>query len=115
MTQKQINELKDKEFQQDKLVYGEGGCRDMIMSCLTYGTTKAYFMKKYAPNYVKHDDSWVGKNGGIVEFTEGKFDSLDEVEAVWDDQEKYFKEHCKVEYNVYHDSEGCSYNSVVEF
>ena len=64
MTQEQIRTLKDNEYKKG-IVYGEGGCRDMIMSCLTYGTTKDYFMKKYAENYVKHEESWVGTNGRI--------------------------------------------------
>ena len=100
MTQNQIDELRNKEYQQDKIVYGEGSCRDMIMSCLIYGTTKDYFMKKYAPNYIAPN---------------GVFKNIDEVEAIWNDQEKYFKNHCRVHRNVYTDSEGCSYNSITEF
>lgn len=105
MTQKQIDELKDKEYKQDKIVCGEGSCRSMIMSCLTYGTTKEEFMKTYAENYVKHK----GRS------KDGKFNSLEEVSAIWDDQQNYFKNHCRVNYNVYTDSEGLSYNSITEF
>ena len=32
-------------------VYGEGGCRDMILSCLAYGTSKEEFMENIL-NYV---------------------------------------------------------------
>ena len=115
MTQEQIRILKDNEYKQDKIVCGEGSCRSMIMSCLTYGTTKEEFMKTYAENYVKHEESWVGNNGRIRRSKDGKFNSLEEVSAVWDNQETYFKNHCIVNYNVYTDSEGLSYNSITEF
>ena len=101
MTQNKITELRQKEYQKG-IVYGEGSCRDMVMSCLTYGTTKDYFMKNYAPNYVKTRVS-------------GKFKNLAEVEKIWDDQEDYFRNHCRINHNVYTDSEGLSYNSIVEF
>jgi hypothetical protein len=115
MTQEQIRILKDKEYHQDGIVYGEGGCRDMIMSCLIYGTPKEYFLKNYGPNYVKHIDSWVGTNGRVRRGGDGKFNSLEEVSLIWDDQENYFKNHCRVNHNVYTDSEGLSYNSITEF
>jgi hypothetical protein len=103
MTQKEIENLKDKEYFEKGIVYGEGGCRSMIMSCLIYGTTKDYFMKKYASNYVKTKPKT------------GVFKDLAEVEKIWDDQENYFKNHCRVNHNVYTDSEGLSYNSITEF
>lgn len=114
MTQEQIRTLKDQEYKEG-IVYGEGGCRDMIMSCLTYGTTKDYFMKTYAENYVKHEESWVGTNGRIKRGKDGKFNTLEEVSAIWDDQQNYFKNHVRVNHNVYTDSEGLSYNSITEF
>lgn len=114
MTQKQIEELKDKEYSKG-LVYGEGSCRSMIMSCLIYGTTKEEFLKAYGPNYVKHSESWIGKNGRKRYGKEGKFENLSEVAKIWDDQENYFKNHCIVNHNVYTDSEGLSYNSITEF
>ena len=114
MKQKLITELKDREYKEG-IVYGEGSCRDMIMSCLTYGTTKDYFMKKYAPNYVKHEESWVNKNGSVKRTKEGIFDTITDVEKIWDDQEDYFRNHCRVNHDVYTDSEGLSYNSVTEF
>lgn len=114
MTQEQIRTLKDQEYKEG-IVYGEGGCRDMIMSCLTYGTTKEEFMKTYAENYVKHEESWVGTNGRIKRGKDGKFNTLEEVSAIWDDQQNYFKNHVRVNHNVYTDSEGLSYNSITEF
>jgi hypothetical protein len=115
MTQEQIRILKDKEYHQDGIVYGEGSCRSMIMSCLIYGTTKEEFMKTYAENYVKYEESWVGNNGRIRRSKDGKFNSLEEVSAIWDDQQNYFKNHVRVNHNVYTDSEGLSYNSITEF
>ena len=38
--------------------------------------------------------------------------NLTEVEKIWDDQENYFKNHCRINHNVYTDSEGLSYNSI---
>jgi hypothetical protein len=46
---------------------------------------------------------------------DGKFNSLEEVSAIWDDQANYFRNHCRVNHNVYTDSEGLSYNSITEF
>ena len=102
MTQEQIRTLKDNEYKKG-IVYGEGGCRDMIMSCLIYGTTKDYFMKNYAPNYVKTKPKT------------GIFKDLAQVEKICDNQENYFKNHCRVNHNVYTDSEGLSYSSITEF
>lgn len=114
MTQDNITQLKQKEYKEG-IVYGEGSCRSMIMSCLTYGTTKEEFMKTYAENYVKHEESWVGNNGRIKRGKDGKFNTLEEVSLIWDDQQNYFKNHCRVNHNVYTDSEGLSYNSITEF
>ena len=50
MTQEQIKTLKEKEYNQKNWkVYGEGGCRDMILSCLAYGTSKEEFMRENFP------------------------------------------------------------------
>ncbi len=115
MTQEQIRILKDKEYHQDKLVYGEGGCRDMIMSCLIYGTSKEEFLRDYGPNYVKHSESWIDNRGRRRKMNDGKFSDIKEVEKIWDDQENYFRNHVRVNHNVYTDSEGLSYNSITEF
>ncbi len=117
MTQKEIAELKEKEYNQKNWkVYGEGGCRDMILSCLAYGTTKDEFMKEYAPNYLKQKESWIDQETGKKRtHTDGFARTLKEVEAVWDDQVNYFRKHCRIKHGVYTDSEGCSYNSIVEY
>ena len=96
MTKKEIEMLRAKEYKEQGLVYGEGGCRSMIMSCLIYGNGRDYFMNKYAQKYA----SELGQ---------------ERVEEIWEDQENYFKNHCRVNYNVYTDSEGCTYNSVTEY
>ncbi len=96
MTTKEIDMLKCKEYKEQGLVYGEGGCRSMIMSCLIYGNGRDYFMHNYAHHYI----AVLGE---------------ERVEEIWADQENYFKNHCRVNYDVYTDSEGCTYNSVTEF
>ena len=96
MTKKEIEELEHKEYKEQGLVYGEGGCRSMIMCCLVYGDGRDYFMKQ-------HSEKYAAELG------------MKRVEEIWEDQENYFKNHCKVNHNVYTDSEGCTYNSVTEF
>ena len=96
MTKKEIEALEHKEYKERGLVYGEGGCRSMIMCCLAYGYGRDYFMNSHAQNYAAE----LG---------------MKRVEEIWDDQEDYFKNHCKVNHNVYTDNEGCTYNSVTEF
>lgn len=96
MTQKEIEMLEHIEYKEKGLIYGEGGCRSMIMSCLIYGDGRDYFMNKYAHHYI----AVLGKK---------------RVEEIWEDQENYFKNHCRVNHDVYTDSEGCTYNSVTEF
>ena len=95
MTTKEIELLEHREYKEQGLVYGEGGCRSMIMSCLIYGNGRNYFMKHYAHYYI----AVLGK---------------ERVEEIWEDQENYFKNHCKVNHDVYTDSEGVSYNSITE-
>ena len=96
MTKKEIELLAQKEYKEQGLVYGEGSCRSMIMCCLVYGYGRDYFMRRHAQKYAEE----LGQ---------------ERVEQIWDNQENYFKNHCKVNYNVYTDSEGVTYNSVTEF
>lgn len=96
MIKKEIEMLRSKEYKEQGLVYGEGGCRSMIMSCLIYGNGRDYFMKNYAQKYAAE----LGQ---------------ERVEEIWEDQENYFKNHCRVNYNVYTDRDGCTYNSVTEY
>lgn len=117
MTQEQIKTLRDREYHRKNWkVYGEGGCRDMILSCFAYGYSKEDFMGNYAKNYLKQTESWIDKETGKRRtHTDGFAKTLEEVEAVWDDQVAYLRDHCKVNSGVYTDSEGCSYNSIVEY
>jgi hypothetical protein len=118
MTQNEINNLKRREYNRTKgwKVYGEGGCRDMIMSCLTYGVSKEKFMEEYAPNYLKQKEYCVdSQTGKMKTHIEGFANTLDEIGSIWEDQSNYFRDHCRVNSNVYVDSEGLSYNSLVEF
>ena len=96
MTKQEIELLAKTEYQERGLVYGEGGCRSMIMSCLIYGWDKDHFYEKHAQRYA----SELG---------------VEKVKEIWEDQYNYFKNHCRVNHNVYTDSEGCTYNSVTEF
>ena len=114
MRQKEIDILRDTEYKKG-VVYGEGSCRNMIMSCLVYGTTKENFLRDYGSNYVKHTDIYKTKSGNKRYVKEGIFNSLEEVSKIWDDQENYFRNHVRVNHNVYTDSEGLSYDSIVEF
>lgn len=96
MTNKEIEALESKEYKEQGLVYGEGGCRSMIMSCLVYGYSRDYF-------YKNHANKFVAELG------------VERVEEILEDQYDYFINHCRVNHNVYTDSEGCTYNSVTEF
>lgn len=83
------NDMSEEQKQLDK----ELSLREMIMSCLTYGTDI------YNSHYTLDYKDKVGE--------ERFYEILKE-------QETYFKEHCRVEYNVYTDNEGCTYNSCIE-
>lgn len=38
----------------------------------------------------------------------------EKVKEIYNDQKNYFQTKCKVNYNVYTDYEGCTYNSLTE-
>jgi hypothetical protein len=102
MKSKEIEELKrelinnenwyNKDSEERKM-YEELSLREMIMSCLTYGTDI------YTSNFTLKYKDILG---------EERFNK------VLKEQETYFKEHCRVLYNVYIDCEGCYYNSCIE-
>ena len=79
--------------------------REMIMSCLIYGgdiytsvcinMVSDYYHKPYADKYI----DLLGE---------------EKVKEIYNDQKNYFETKCKVNYNVYTDYEGCTYNSLVE-
>lgn len=71
--------------------------REMVNSILCYGNA-SYGVGEYDRNrYFIEADKLLGK---------------EKVNSIIDDQTKYFREHAKVLYGVYEDSEGCTYNSV---
>ena len=68
--------------------------REMVNSILCYGAVVC----EYARNkYFVEADKLLGK---------------EKVNAIIEDQTKYFTEHAKVLFGVYEDSEGCTYNSI---
>ena len=102
MNSKEIRNIKNEMFNSEKWqdensmerrTYEEMSCREMIMSCLTYGDN--IYANKYVMNYI---------------------DILGEqrVFELCKEQEEYFNTKCKVMKNVYTDSEGLTYNSLIE-
>lgn len=103
MTSKQIRELKktlppitrvsyDSWTEEEKQLYKEISCREMINSCLSYGTD--FLNSRYSEDYIKE----LGK---------------DRVKELYNEQLEHFN-NCVLIYDVYEDSEGVTYNSVVE-
>ena len=90
---------------EQKLKLKELSLREMIMSCLVYGediftsvcinACSEYYNKPYAEEYID-----------ILGY--------DRVMEIYNDQKKYFDTKCRVEKNVYTDSEGLTYNSLIE-
>lgn len=70
--------------------------REMVNSILCYGNASAGVGEYDRNRYFIKADKLLGK---------------DKVNSIIDDQTKYFREHAKVLYGVYEDSEGCTYNS----
>lgn len=114
MNSKEIKEienlmLKNKEWgninSSARKLYEEMSLRDMIMSCLTYGediftsvcinACSKYYHRPYAEEYID-----------ILGY--------DRVVEIYNDQKEYFDTKCRVEKNVYTDSEGLTYNSMIE-
>lgn len=78
---------------EQKLKLEELSLRKMIMSCLIYGND--IFHRPYADEYID-----------ILGY--------DRVMEIYNDQKEYFDTKCRVEKNVYTDSEGVTYNSLIE-
>lgn len=78
----------------------EANFRSMIMSCLTYGD-----------NIFKKISMWTGKP-----YADEYIEVLGYEKAmeIYNDQKRYFDECCTVERGVYTDSEGVTYNHLVE-
>lgn len=106
MTQKEINKVKaslpplTQRNKEQKKIDDELGCREMINSCLCYGSI---------------EDFWAERNGSF----DGSYATpyvndlgLDRVKEIVEEQIRDF-EKATVKRNVYTDNEGCSYNSIV--
>ena len=70
--------------------------REMVNSILCYGNASSGVGEYDRNRYFIEADKLLGK---------------EKVNTIIDDQTKYFREHAKVLYGVYEDSEGCTYNS----
>lgn len=111
MNSKQIEDLenmlrsKNSLTETEKELEIELELRGMIMSCLVYGgdiytdtcinAVSKYYHKPYADEYI----DLLGE---------------EKVREIYNDQKNYFQTKCKVNYNVYTDYEGCTYNSLIE-
>ena len=71
--------------------------RKMVNSILCYGNASSGVGEYDRNRYFIEADKLLGK---------------EKVNSIIDDQTKYFREHAKVLYGVYEDSEGCTYNSI---
>lgn len=115
MNRKQIEALREKEYRENNIVRGEGSCQQMIISCLEYGYSKQYFMDNYAKDYLSRREKYFDKAENKIKYDkEGFCKTLDDVAKVWDDQANYFRNHCSVSTDTYTDSDGLSYNSVID-
>ena len=79
----------------------------MLDSCFAYGGVSEFYIQKSYNHNESYYDSYLRdylKAGGTKE----EFDKMLEI------QKKHF-EHCSVRHSVYTDSEGCTYNSVVDY
>lgn len=71
--------------------------REMVNSILCYGNASSGVGEYDRNRYFIEADKLLGK---------------EKVNSIIEDQTKYFREHAKVLYGVYEDSEGCMYNSI---
>ena len=71
--------------------------REMVNSILCYGNASSGVGEYDRNRYFIEADKLLGK---------------EKVNSIIDDQTKYFREHAKVLFGVYEDSEGYTYNSV---
>ena len=103
-----MNKEKIKEMERNaktKEEKTEASFRNMIMSCLTYGediftsvcinACSEYYHRPYADEYID-----------ILGYEKAM--------EIYNDQKRYFDECCTVEKGVYTDSEGVTYNCLIE-
>jgi|688.fasta_scaffold2075636_1 hypothetical protein len=89
----QLNSLRNKDEQTQIEVYMKG----MINSCFTYGG-----YEKGSHNFKQYIEKYRNQLGEQV------------FEEVYAEQVKYLTEKCEVIHNTFTDSEGLSYNSLIE-
>ena len=89
MTGKQLEQFK-KEAKWWTIAYEEASCRSMINSCLCYWTR--FLESRYKDDYIEK----LGEARVLELYNEQKADF----------------DKSKVQYNVYTDGEGCTYNSI---
>lgn len=123
MTDKQLNAIKDQLnekyygnecripanlkipiSEEDKRTFDELSCIEMINACLTYGDDP----------YAVHDQWWYGhgycKRTYMASYEEKL--GVERVKELVDQQREEFS-HAIIKHDVYTDSEGCTYNSVI--
>lgn len=71
--------------------------REMVNSILCYGNASSGVGEYDRNRYFIEADNLLGK---------------EKVNSIIEDQTMYFREHAKVLFGVYEDSEGCTYNSI---
>lgn len=86
---------------EQKTLAKELDCIEMINSCLVYGSD-FWTAKSYSIEGGKICDSYVKELG------------IDRVKELYEEQKDYFNNHVIINYGVYTDTEGCSYNSINE-
>lgn len=122
MTQKQIDELKDKlnfkyygddchipenlkmpVSKEDEKTFNELSCREMIISCLVYGSDPFQKINKYWYNHGYCERSYMSDYEDLF----GKI----RVKELYEEEKKSLSK-ATINKDVYIDSEGCSYNSI---
>lgn len=74
-------------------------CREMVISCVCYGTEYNFYDEK--------ERQW-GRYG--LDYAETLGD--DRALEIFREQRDYMKEHADIKHNVHTDYEGCTYNSI---
>lgn len=94
----------------EKLLEEELECRSMINSILCYCGGLEWAWRDFTKK--RKSFPWMPARS----YADDYIDVLgeDKVKKLFDEQKDYFENHVTIKRNVYTDSEGCSYNSLVE-
>lgn len=92
---------------EEKCLDEELNMLSMLDSCFAYGGVSEFYRAKSYNNNKSYYDSYL-KNYLEAGGSKEEFDKMLEI------QKKHF-EHCSIKHNVFTDSEGCTYNSVVDY